>query len=48
VVIPYELANYEFESEVHYALLYKGYLVASLSFFNFVVSFLDALCQGAV
>jgi hypothetical protein len=48
VVLPYELAIYELESEAHCAILYIGYLVASLSFFNFVVSFLDALCQGEV
>ena len=43
-VLPYELASYELESEVHCAILYRGYLVASLSFFNFIVSFLDAFC----
>jgi hypothetical protein len=47
-VLPYELANYELKSEVNYAILYRGYLVTSLSFFDFVVSLLDALCEGVV
>jgi len=47
-VLSYELARYELEIEVHCAILYRGYLVDSLSFFDFVVSFLDALFQGVV
>jgi hypothetical protein len=48
VVLPYELAIYELESEVHYSILYRGYLLTSLSFFDFSVRFLDVLCQGTV
>jgi hypothetical protein len=47
VVLSYELSSYELASKAHCAILYRGYLVASLSFFDFTVSFLDALCQGA-
>jgi hypothetical protein len=47
-VISYDISSSELESEVHYAILDRGYLVASLSFFNFVVCFLDALFQGVV
>jgi hypothetical protein len=44
VVLPYELANYELESEVHCTILDRGYLVSSLFFFDFTICFLDALC----
>jgi hypothetical protein len=43
-VLAYDLANYEFASEAHYFILDRGYLVTSLCFLNFFVSFLDALC----
>jgi len=48
VLLPYDISSYDLASEMHYAILYRGYLVTSLSFFDFVVSFLDALCQGEV
>jgi hypothetical protein len=44
VVLPYELASYELASKAHCAILYRGYLVTSLSFFDFSVIFLDVLC----
>jgi hypothetical protein len=47
-VLPYDISSYELASEVHCAILYRGYLVTSLSFLDFSVSFLYALCQGAV
>ena len=47
-VLSDELASYELESEEHYTILDRGYLVASLSLLNFVVCLLDALCQGAI
>jgi hypothetical protein len=43
-VLPYDLSNYELESEVHCTILDRGYLVASLSLFDFIVSLLDAMC----
>jgi hypothetical protein len=46
--LPYKLANYDLERKVHCAILYRGYLVTYLSFFDFVISFLDALFQGEV
>jgi hypothetical protein len=48
MVLSYKLASYELASEAHCTILDRGYLVASLSFFNSVVSLLDALCQGAI
>jgi hypothetical protein len=48
VVLNYDTVNYELESEVHYTILDRGYLVTSLSVFDFVVGFLDALFQGEV
>jgi hypothetical protein len=39
----YQLSNYELVSDVHYAILDRGYLVAFLSFFKFAICFLDVL-----
>jgi hypothetical protein len=45
-VLPYDLASYELASEAHYAILYRGYLVTSLSFLYFSIRFLDVLHEG--
>jgi hypothetical protein len=42
-IISYNPASYEFESEAHYTILDRGYLVASLSLLEFSISLLDAL-----
>jgi hypothetical protein len=47
-ILSYKLANYELASEAHYAILDRGYLVASLSLFNFPIILLDSLCHGAI
>ena len=47
-VLPNDISIYELASEAHCSILYRGYLVISLSFFYFFVRFLDALCQGSV
>jgi hypothetical protein len=46
--ISYNISSYELASEAHYAILYRGYLVTSLSFFDFTVTFFDVLCQGEI
>jgi hypothetical protein len=38
VVLPYDISSYELAGEAHYVILYRGYLVTSLSFFDFVVN----------
>ena len=43
-ILSYELASYELASEAHCTILYRGYLVTLLSFFDFSVRFLDVLC----
>jgi hypothetical protein len=48
VILSFKLSSYEMESEAHCAILDRGYLVASLPFFNFTICFLDALGQGAI
>jgi hypothetical protein len=48
VVLYEEISNYNLASKVHYAILDRGYLVASLSLLNFVICFLYALCQGVI
>jgi hypothetical protein len=47
VVLSYDLSSYELASEAHSAILDRGYLIASLSLFDFTLSLLDSLCQGA-
>ena len=46
--LSYDISIYELASEEHCSILDRGYLIASLSFFNFVVILLDVLCQGAI
>jgi len=48
VILSYKISIYELASEVHYTILDRGYLEASLSIFDFAISLLDVLCQGAV
>jgi hypothetical protein len=48
VIISYNISSYELEIEEYYAILDRGYLVASLSLLNFIVCLLYALCQGAI
>jgi len=43
-----KISSYKLASEAHYAILYRVYLVTYLSFFDFTICFLDAMCQGAV
>jgi hypothetical protein len=47
-ILSYDIAIYDLESEVHCAILDRSYLVASLFLFDFAISLLDALCQGAI
>jgi hypothetical protein len=48
VILSYKISSYELASEAHCTILDRGYLVASLSLFYFIVCLFYALCQGAV
>jgi hypothetical protein len=48
VILSYKLPSYELAREVHYAILYRCYLLASFSLFYFIVCLLDVLCHGSI
>jgi hypothetical protein len=47
-VISDDLASYKLKNEAHYAILDKGYLVASLTLFYIAIILIYALCKGAI